>query len=95
MSRTKRHVLVLAAVLAVSACAKPEVPFESNFHRLDYNVIDIKTSIDPQTGNIIRVIRWRYADGVTTTTTDVILPGGDIERRRQEHLPTPEARFTD
>jgi len=95
MSPANRRILFLAVAVALSACAKQEVPYQSNFHRLDYNVIDIKTSIDPQTGNIIRVIRWRYADGVTTTTTDAILPGGDIERRRQERLPTPEARFTD
>lgn len=50
-----------------------------------------EVTIDPVNGDITRTFHWRYDDGYTTTTTDVIRRGEDNEHRRGTR-PTPPAR---
>ncbi len=86
MRRLVQVVLLIALAPALAGCA---ILFPG-WHQ-GWQEVGRQTVTDPVTGDLTRTFTWRYDDGTTTETSEII-PKDQINSRRLDVRPTPPRR---
>ena len=86
MFKLRQIVLSIVLAPALAGCAMIFPGWHQNWQETDR-----KTVTDPVTGDLTRTFTWRYDDGSTAETTEII-PRDQINSRRLDVRPTPPRR---
>jgi hypothetical protein len=83
-------VIALAPLLGAALC---DPGLRDRTTVIDYKLIDVEFVTDPETGDVVALSHWEYADGVRVTTKDRFKRDTPVEDRRASSR--PDLRFSD